>query len=203
MTPGPGLIVRGLSIESRIQHRRTLAGTPTSYTFCGYLHKIVFDPSGMDLPAVDYPVVNRNLLQWLEEDPRNCPRLAISKDEQDLLILGRLPQPPDLPGDVTDMSDYVDTDLPGWASRGGRMPRRYPQRYSDRTRCVFGGHDEWLVIQPVYQIMLYPFAGRQFQFVRPGPDPEGRLMSFMVNPKTQEAHFIGGSLLIDSRIHRA
>jgi hypothetical protein len=198
----PGLIVpsHGLPLLDRIKHRRELLTDASQYTFQGFLQKIVFDPAGMDLPIEHWEgkVVCPNMLQWLEEDPTLCPRLAISKDEQDLLIIGPLPQPSDLCGDVNDRSQYEPTKLPGWEVRGGMRPKLWPQRYMDRTRLFLG---EWLVIQPVSQILFYPRAGGQFGMIRPGAGPDGTQMAFLVDPKAKEGHFIGGSLYVDMRIH--
>jgi hypothetical protein len=203
----PSLIVPAgfKSIDEKIEARRRWAHDPKAYRLLGYLQKIVFDPAGMDLPKEFWtePVICPNMLQWLEEDPRNCPALGISASEQDLLILGSLPQPSELPGDVTDLTQYVKTDAPGWASRGGMKPRLWPQRYSDRTRSTFGKNGEWLVIQPVFQVMFYPVTRGDFHMLLPSAGADGSQMAFLVNPKTKEAHFIGGSFLISSRIHRA
>ena len=202
--PGPGVSIpaRGLSLADQLRRRNELFEDPNRYTFLGFLQKIVFDPAGMDLPSEHWDgiVLYPNLLQWLEEEPSRCPRLAVSKSEQDLLIMGPLAHPSDICGDVNDRSQYVPTDLPAWKGRGGMRPKLYPQRYSDRTRLMC---NEFLVIQPVYQIMFYPKAGGQFSMVRPGPGPDGTQMAFLVNPKTKEAHFIGGSFFVDSRLHTA
>jgi len=203
-TNSAGLIVpsRGLRLADRLKHRRALIADASKYTFQGFLQKIVFDPAGMDLPTEHWEglVVYPNMLQWLEDEPTKCPRLAISKDEQDLLILGPLAHPSDLCGDVNDRSQYEKTTLPGWEVRGGMKPKLWPQRYSDRTRLVIG---EWLVIQPVVQILFYPRTGGQFGMIRPGAGPDGSQMAFLVNPKTKEGHFIGGSLYVDMRLHSA
>jgi hypothetical protein len=192
---------RGLSLEQRIAHRRELLADRRSYTIMGRLHKIVFDPFGMNLPPLTYPVVCQNMLQWLDEP---YPTLALSKDEHDLLILGKIPQPSDLPGDVNNLDDYVPTSLPGWASRGGKMPRRYPQRYSDRTRGYLGGSEanpDFLVIQPIEQILFQPVRTATYSMIRPTEGPDGTRMAFLIDPRRGEGHFIGGSVLVDARIH--
>jgi len=196
--------VRGLPLDTRIEHRRKLMQEPKGYTLIGRMHKIVFDPHGMNLPVLDYPVWGPNLLSWLDEP---YPWLGLSKDEQDLLILGKLLHPSDLPHPT----ETVPTTLPGWASRGGRMPRPVPQRYSDRTTAFIGKNkngapdfenaDTFYTIQPVEQILIHPVRSDIFNFIRPGVAPDGTLMSFLVNPKSAEAHFIGGTMTLDSRIH--
>ena len=179
---------------------------PKCYTLIGRMHKIVFDPHGMTPPVLDYVVWSPNLLAWLDEP---YPWLALSKDEQDLLIIGKLPHPSDLPHPT----ESVPTTLPGWASRGGRMPRPVPQRYSDRTTMFigkenhgepdFGNRDTFFTIQPVEQILIHPVRSEIFNLIRPGVAPDGSLMAFLVNPKSGEAHFIGGRVTVDSRIHGA
>ncbi len=196
--------VRGLPLNTRLEHRRKLMADPKAFTLIGRMHKIVFDPHGMTPPKLDFPVWSPNLLAWLDEP---YPWLALSKDEQDLLILGKLPHPSDLPHPT----ESVATTLPGWANRGGRMPRPVPQRYSDRTTTFIGKEqhgapdfsnvDTFFTIQPVEQILIHPVRSEIFNFIRPGIAPDGSLTAFLVNPKTGEAHFIGGTVTMDSRIH--
>ena len=93
------------------------------------------------------------------------------------------------------------------------MPRPVPQRYSDRTTMFigkenhgepdFGNRDTFFTIQPVEQILIHPVRSEIFNLIRPGVAPDGSLMAFLVNPKSGEAHFIGGRVTVDSRIHGA
>lgn len=198
--------VRQAPLDVRLSWRRRIANDPKAYTYLGTLQKIVFDPHGMSLPKLDYPVFCPNMLGWLEEP---YPRLALSLDQQDLLVIGKVRQPSDWPHPT----ETVATALPGWQTRGGVMPRPIPQRYSERTIEFIGkgngdgpdfsDPDTFFVLQPIEQILVKPHGATIFNFVRPGVGPDATSMAFLINPKTGEGHFIGGRVVFDSRIHSA
>lgn len=219
----PALAFHGLPLDKRIGVRRELVKDPKNYMLLGKMIKLLFDPFGMNRPdsrTLDHPVINPTRLDWQKDVGAEClvdyPRLAISRDEQDLLILGALPPLAEVTGpDFDDVSTWVKTTLPGWQEdRGGKrtagtMPRRYVQRYSDLTVDWIGRGSEpdfkdpdcFFVIQPVTQILIHPAGSDQPAMVEPKANADGTRMAFLVNPRTNEGHFIGGTLHVSTRIH--
>jgi hypothetical protein len=182
---------RWLPLETRLEIRRQKARDKKAYTVIGRMHQIVFDPAGMSLPELDYPVMYQNSIQWLEEP---FPRIAVTSDEQDVLILDEVPHPQD----VNHPKERVETNLEAFKVYGGTMPKPVPQRYRDRTNEEMG---RFLVIRPVYQILFYSMGLVSANFLMPGTGPDGSRMAFMIDPKTKEGHFVGGQVSVDSRIH--
>lgn len=232
-----------LPIEWRLAHRRKLVEGRKNYTMVGRMHTIVFDAGGMDQPPVDQggrpiQVMERNKLQWL--DRTRLPMLAVSDDEQDLLIVNTVPHPeplvnqeileptglenmlrrrhPDRSGPIVDelraniewdasFGKMVNRD-PAWVRRypDGRLhpmsftrPTRWPQRYRDRS-CTRLKNSNFVLIQPVAQILFHPVRVAEWNLVVPRLDRKGRRMAFLIDPYTGEGHFIGGEFFVDSRI---
>ncbi|MGA8224012.1 MAG: hypothetical protein WB780_20350 [Candidatus Acidiferrales bacterium] len=184
---------RFLPMETRLELRRQMARDKQAYTVLGRMHTIVFDPAGMNLPDLDYPVLNQNVIQWLDEP---FPRIAVTKDEQDVLILDSVPHP----HDVNHPTDRVATDLESYQVFGGTRPALMPQRYRDRTVEEMG---RFLVIRPIYQILFYALGLKEAKFLMPGVGPDGSRMAFLIDPKTKEGHLVGGQISVDSRIHQS
>ena len=232
--PDPSLIVPGsaLHLIDSIRLRREALKDPRNFTPLGKLIKINFDPAGMmsrpDPAILDHPVHSSNALEWIKDPgrrnqwgrPTDFPRLLISADDQDLMILSPIEPLPELSGPGwDDPSTWVPTDLPGWQiMRGndprsvGHMPQRFVQLYSDLTSDFIGeskrdgspnfdDRDTFYVIQPVNQILMHPFDSSQQALVEPRAGIDGTHMAFLINPKSGEAHLIGGRAYVTNRIH--
>ena len=211
----------GKPLTDRIKIRRELMRDKANYTFWGRMLKIVFDPAGMSRPdpsTLDHPVIFPNWISWEDDDPFLAPVLALSLNQQDLLVIGDVKHPPSVFGpDRDDISTWVPTKLAGWQTAragvpetAGKMPRRYAQRYSDLTTEFvpnltnepnFDNPDCFLVIQPVHQILLKITGGMQPGIVEPETSRDGTKMSLLINPKTREAHLLGGNIRLTTRLH--
>lgn len=184
---------RWLPMETRLEIRRQKARDKNAYTVLGRMHTLVFDPDGMNLPELDYPVMYQNAIQWLEEP---FPRIAVTKDEQDILILDPIPHPQD----VNHPKEREVTTLEEYKVYGGTRPKPVPQRYRDRTNEEMG---QFLVIRPVHQILFYTMGLTSAKFLMPGVGPDGSRMAFLIDPKRKEGHLVGGQVVVDSRIHQS
>ncbi|MGH9406776.1 MAG: hypothetical protein ACRD3D_13190 [Terriglobia bacterium] len=160
------VVAPALGIQQRIEAQR-LAAKFREFDLVGRLSVIVFDARGMNAPEREYDLVNGNMLDWEDRGPW----LAVSKDQQDLLVAGTVPHPPEL----RDTSTYP--------------PQLAPQRYSDRTQSKFG---DFLVIQPVYQILYKPKGIADWKIIRVTTGFDGSQMAFLVDPELGEGHLIGG-----------
>jgi hypothetical protein len=65
----------------------------------------------------------------------------------------------------------------------------------------FSDADTFYVLQPINQILLHPFGSDNQALLQPERGIDGTRMAFLVNPRTGEAHFIGGRVYITNRIH--
>lgn len=118
----------------------------------------------------DDPVFQRNLLDWQSDGPK----IGLSADAQELLLLGETPHPPTI----------VDGRARPFVER--------EQRYRDRTTVQFG---DYLVIRPVLKIAYKPEGVASIALMDVQADWEGNHMAFFVNPGTKEAHLVGGRFL--------
>lgn len=155
-----------LGVQQRIEARRD-AVRFREYTVLGRISVIVFDPRGMNAPPRRDDVINGNMLDWEERGPW----LGLSSDQQDLLVCGLAPHPPEL----RDTRVYP--------------PELRPQRYSDRTQSKFG---DFLVIQPVAQILYKPKGLAEWKLIRASTGFDDTQMAFLIDPERQEAHLVGG-----------
>jgi hypothetical protein len=214
----------------RIKARREAVEDPRSWNAVGKMVELNFEPDGMHRPIVtDHLVVYPNAFKWRKETgaidartrrPMDFPRLVMTNDEQELMIVMPIPPLPGVQGpDFDDPSTWVPTDLPGWqAMRGGdprtvgHMPRRYEQHYGDLTDDYIGqarsdggpdfrDPDTFDIIQPVHQILVHPVGSNNFNVIVPRKGLDGTHMAFLVNPLTGEGHFIGGRVYITTRVH--
>lgn len=162
-----------LSMDERIAHRQKLARLQ-EFTILGRFNMIVFDPRGLDPPRVERPILNPNHLDWMDRGPW----LGLSTDQQDLLVISSVAHPPQLP----------DTRV--------HPPIMVEQKYSDLTRKRFKG---FLVIQPVFQIRFKPKGQAATGLITASTGFDDTQMAFLVNPRTGEAHFVGGLFEIGIR----
>ena len=163
---GPALLIprAGLPLTDQINIRRAAVKDAKNYAIWGRMLRLLFDPYGMNRPdpaTLDHPVARLSELNWENDDPRNAPVLALSRDDKSLLIIGDVPPLAELSAkDTNDPANWVKTNLPGWQTpRGGvavdrhgkpvapgrpahhiegqmpagMMPKRLQQRYSDLT----------------------------------------------------------------------
>jgi hypothetical protein len=228
---GPSLIIPagGRPLTDQINMRREAVKDQKHYQIWGRMYRLLFDPYGMNRPSqfeLDHAVPRSNELNWENDDQRDAPVLALSRDDKSLLIIGLVPQLAELTiGDTNDPSTWVKTDLPGWQTpRGGHvvdgavigqmpagvMPRRYPQRYSDLTVEFIGGNGSepdfdnpncFFVIQPVSQIFMHIAGVAQPGLIEPTAAADGTKMAFLINPKTHEGHLLGGNIRLTTELH--
>lgn len=211
----------GKPLIDRINIRRELVRDNSNYTFWGRMLKIVFDPAGMSRPdpaALDHPVIYPNWISWEDDDPFLAPVLALSLNQVDLLVVGDVKHPPSVFGkDRDDVTTWVSTSAPGWQTdragipgTAGKMPRRYPQRYRDLTTEFipdktaepnFNDPDCFLCIQPVHQILLKIAGDAHPGLIEPQTASDGTKLAFLINPKTREAHLLGGKVRLTTRLH--
>ena len=220
-----------LTLIDRINLRRRALKDSANFAPLGKMIRINFDPCGMQRPdpaTIGHPVVSINSLGWTKEPGMvnqygrgiDFPSLVISRDDQDLMAIPPIAPLPEITGpDFDNPATWEKTIAPGWqVMRGndprtvGRRPRRYQQHYSDLTDAFIGKScrdgspdfrdgDTFYVIQPVNQILLHPFGSDNQALLQPGQGLDGSRMAFLVNPRTGEAHFVGGRVYITTRIH--
>ena len=220
----------GRPLTDQINLRRACAKDSKNYAVWGRMYRLLFDPYGMNRPdpaTLDHPVIRPSELNWENDDPREAPVLALSKNDMNLLIIGPVPQLAEIAApDTNDVRQWVRTELPGWQSpRGGRvengrvvgqipagmMPRRYEQRYSDLTVDFvakpgtpgpdFTDLDCFFLIQPVSQIYIHLTGMSQPGLIEPRTAPDGTKMAFLINPKTREGHLVGGNVRLTTELH--
>jgi hypothetical protein len=141
------------------------------FQILGRLCMMLFDPDGMNRPVPEGPVFQPNLLDWMDRGPW----LGLSCDGQDLLLISSVEHPPDIPDTRTAPATM------------------WPQKYSDRTQERM---KEFLVIQPVAQLVYKPKGVASYANVRIGAGFDGTHMAFLINPDTGEGHLIGGQYQI-------
>lgn len=161
-------------MAERIEHRRKLARLQ-DFTILGRLNSIVFNAQDLDAPKLAAPILYPNVLDWLGKGPW----LGLSTDQQDLLVISEVPSPPDLPDTSTAPATKV------------------PQRYTDRTRAWFA--KRFLVFRSVHQILYRPKGVAGWGLIAASTGFDDTQMAFMVDPKTGEAHFVGGRFQIGIR----
>ena len=156
------------------------------YTRLGRLVLLIFDHEQMVRPNCGdrqiWPAPNA--LDWQGSDERPGPWLGLSKSHEDLLLygncghyLGAVPHPPD----IRDVTGPVAVDR--------------EQRYRDRTIEKLKGTN-FLVIEPVHEIIYKPVGVASWVKIRVLPDYRGNRMCFLIDPKTKEGHLVGGAFLI-------
>lgn len=228
-TPNLVIPIADLRLDDLIKRRREMVRRPADYSFLGKMYRLFFIPDAMNAPNpedLDHPVCFRNELNWENDDPREAPTLAISRNDKSLLIIGPVPQLAPVAHPTPQWpDDYEKTDLPGWqVARGGRwengkivgripagyMPKRYHQRYSDLTREYtppdgerpnFANPDCFLVIRPVAQIYTKLTGVAQSGLIEPIVAGNGSQMAFLINPRTREGHLIGGEIRLSVELH--
>ena len=216
-------------MTDQINLRRDAVKEHNDYAIWGRMYRLLFDPYGMNRPhpaTLDHPIARVSELNWENDDPREAPVLALSRNDKNLLIIGPVPQLAEVPAiDTDDPRNWVKTSLPGWqVPRGGRvengrivgqipagmMPRRFQQRYSDLTVDFVGGKgyepdfsnpDCFFVIQPVSQIYIHLAGMDSPGLVEPRTAPDGTKMAFLINPKTREGHLVGGLIRLTTTLH--
>ena len=123
-----------LPLIERIKARRIAVEDPRMWNAVGKMVEINFEPDGMHRPIItDRLVVYPNALKWRKEAgaldartrrPVDFPRIVMSADEQDLMIIPPLARLPEVPGpDFDDPSTWVPTNMPGWQTMRGNDPR--------------------------------------------------------------------------------
>lgn len=159
----------GRPLTDQINIRRAAVKDEKNFAIWGRMYRLLFDPYGMNRPdpsTLDHQVIRPSELNWENDDPRDAPVLALSRDDKSLLIIGSVPQLAEVCApDTNDKRNWVKTNLPGWQTpRGGHavdarghpvapgrpghhvagqmpagmMPRRHQQRYSDLTVDFLG-----------------------------------------------------------------
>ena len=169
---GPALIIpqAGRPLTDQINIRREAMKDSNNYAVWGRMYRLLFDPYGMNRPdpaGLDHEVPRANELNWENDDPRDAPVLALSKNDKSLFILGSVAQLAEICApDTSDVRNWEKTTAPGWQTpRGGTWvdnygrptppgragtklanqipagmrPRRFRQRYSDLTIDFIGG----------------------------------------------------------------
>jgi hypothetical protein len=169
-TGAPMIRCSPLTLEARLQARRR-AVRYREFDLVGRLSCIVFDPRGMNAPEVEYEVLEGNKLDWEIGGRPSGIWLGLSKDQQDLLICGPVPAPPQL----RDTRVYP--------------PRMMPQLYSDRSQVHFRN---FVVIQPVCQLCIQPRGVATLRIVPVTTGFDGTQMSFLIDPLIGEGHLVGG-----------
>jgi hypothetical protein len=219
----------GRPLTDQINLRRACVKDSANYAIWGRMYRLLFDPYGMNRPdpmTLDHAVIRPNELNWENDDPRDAPVLALSKNDKNLLIIGPVPQLAEVSTpDTNDPKHWVKTNLSGWQTpRGGHvvngkivgqmpagmMPRRYQQRYSDLTVDFIGGlgdepnfknPDCFFLIQPVSQIFIHLAGMDHPGLIEPTTAGDGTKMAFLINPKTREGHLVGGNIRLTTELH--
>ena len=128
----------------------------------------VIEKAAAEELEADQPIFQRNLIDWLHSGPE----LAITRDGQDLLLIGAVPHPPTL----------LDTRALPAIER--------PQYYRDRTRLH---HRNFYLIQPVVQVVYKPWGVASYGTFDIRTAPDGTQMAFLIDPVRGEGHLVGGS----------
>jgi hypothetical protein len=182
-----GIISRPASTPLGNIYRQRALIKEHEYMRLGRLVLLIFDPDAMIRPdpGPDRKIwPNYNSIDWQGNPDKPGPWLSLSKRQEDLLLtgndggfLGAVPHPPD----IRDNSGTVAIDR--------------EQRYRDRTVEHLRGTN-FLVIEPVAEIIYKPVGIPSWCKIRVMPDHMGKGMTFLIDPETREGHLIGGVFII-------
>lgn len=163
----------------------------------GRLEQVLIEPSGVSRLA-DNPLTltkkQTAALDWYGQGP-----LTALSHQGELLVCDAMLKPPRIPD-------------PGWlppadwavTQPGQPMPKppkapTIEQRLRDRAAGVVEiEKKEWLVFQPIHQVLLLSYGGKGFTTVNCRPDLSGRHTILLYQPRTKEAFFLFGRLTVDS-----
>ena len=117
------------------------------------------------------------------------PMLELSPEQTALLVRGDARPPTEIPDPnwVPPVPRQEDTVRPDWRPA---QPPMVKQRLEDRAA---GTHGQFLVLQPVSQILVRRLDAASWTLVRCAADPAtGNHMAFLVDPASGEGFFYGG-----------
>ena len=197
-----------------------------SYQVLGCIESIVFDPndSGFSIDKVRDPHMRARFrrggrhLYW----PENCPLIARTRPEEDLIFTqpiqlrsGCLPDVSDL--DETEKRNPYMVDHTGQSKLRGKWkdgkwdgdaPLAAPKYPQPIESAASGKYRNFLVFHPIAQIITLQVLKGEMAFGSMGSHRmpisslsgvDGRKLSLLVDPKTGEAFFIGGRYYIDPK----
>jgi hypothetical protein len=161
----------------------------------GKLERIQFEKSSVaELRANPLTAKKQTVhLDWYNKGPM----IALTPDHQDLLFCAPAEHPPALPDPTFVPKQLVDSHgslLPDWKKRMNRPT--IEQRLRDRASGILRLKEEWLVFQPVHQILLIvPGSGGGWVSIDCKHDDSGRHTTLIMreaHPNLFEAHILFG-----------
>ena len=151
----------------------------------------------LDHPPTESEIITRGRIDLMGEGPL----LAFSKDHADLLLPDGVPlELPNIPDPlwVPKQEDQKVIEAPGWKPQKAPMIK---QSWVDRATGKFVDCGEtWVIFQPVIQVVYRLFRQATYGMVKCKPQPwQGTRTALLVDPKTGQAYFYGGTFEIGVR----
>lgn len=193
----PAIAMPSLDLEALISFRRDCV-RDRKFAPLGLLEKVMLEKSAVAVTTGN-PLAQRKDMSASIQFMKQGPLLGLSPDGQDILVCTPMKPPPNLP-------DPSWVPKPIYYKQGTRAgflkpqkPRMIKQLLEHRATCVLKGKDgtEWIVFQPVHQLLILRQDRTGMDIVQCGADRTGKHTALLYNPETLEAHFLFGMLRID------
>jgi len=195
---------RDFDFSMRIKRERAFAGPGKGYNIFGVIETIYLEPDrDCRMDPEDAKGVGRRLY-W----PDGGPAIARSIPEQDLLIPGGLPlrqgvvYMPDVPDINHPVKNPYKVDRHAQSRLAkGEAPREAPMRKQRLENIASSKFQNFLVFQPVAQIVILTIGGGPARFGAMGSYKmpisslssfDGTKMALLIDPFTGECFFKGG-----------
>lgn len=156
---------------------------------------------GLELQLDHAPSKTEQLTRGRVDFMHDGPLLAMSKDCADLLLPDGVPlELPDVPDPEWKPKIFTQQEIetPGWTPDRAPMIK---QSWIERATGKFvDAGNNWVVFQPVIQIVYRLFNAATYGLVRCKPMPwTGNRTALLVQPETGKAYFYGGTYEIGVR----
>ena len=157
------------------------------YTPLGILSQIMLEPSTpADPRALPLKQIQSTILDWYK---KSGPLLALAQDAREILVVSPMIPAPPIPDPTWRHSGKTGKD--GYLRR--EKPPLVGQNMLDRASGIIESKEgDWLVFQPLQQIMFKAQMSPSWGIVACSANSEGRHTALLYQPRTQEAHFCFG-----------
>lgn len=179
-------------VEELIQVRRGLLAR-REYTPLGQLTQLFFEPS---TPARPVPKERRwelepVKLEWYGKTGALLVVGSNSNGNPEIIVSGQLVKPPPIPDPKWQPSGRVVEG--NWKADPGQKAPLVEQKLRERASAVLEtATGNWLVFQPVQQIMFKPLDRAAWGLVQCSAGADGRHTAFLYHVERQEGHFLFG-----------
>ena len=140
-----------------------------------------------DPRALPLQQVQSTIMDWYG---KAGPLLGLTHDAREILVITPMVPLPPIPDPTWKHSGKVQ----GNGGLRHEKPPMVEQSMLDRATGVIESQEgDWLVFQPLQQIMFKAHGAAAWGIIECHADPEGRHAALLYHPRTEEAHFCFGS----------